>query len=456
MIVVGVPILLLKVTHGRAQPVDTYGIGSRSVALGGAVTADVGDFSANYYNPAGLARAKRVEIAVGYFGAFHELSVNGLDSNVDPVRGLITGMVVPGQISDFRFAFGLGLHLNDDHVSRTRALPSRRPRWEFYDNRPRRIFLAAHLAFAPFEWLRLGGGISFLSFSKNRLALRGNLDVLQAEQRSQLEHSIQNDLTAIRYPQVGIQIEPLPGLHFGVVYRGEFALNNTLDAQVGCEVPDDPTCTTPLLFTGVGMPFPGYFSLETSSVNAFFPQQISGGVAWSPTSDFRIGFELTWVDWSAYVSPVGRSNIILRIAVPESLRDRIRIPESIQGSTPQPARFEDRFVPRFGVEGTFWKQKGITMQGRGGFFYESSPVPNQGELTNLIDTDRWAFSIGLGIRLDALQPLIPGFLQSDFHFQYSLLPERVTRKASLVDPVGDHRAQGHIFAGGLTLSLGLD
>ena len=44
-------------SSAAAQPIDTFGMGSRSIAMGGAVTADVEDFTANYYNPAGLARA---------------------------------------------------------------------------------------------------------------------------------------------------------------------------------------------------------------------------------------------------------------------------------------------------------------------------------------------------------------------------------------------------------------
>jgi len=155
--------LALATPRAAAQPMDTYGMGSRSVSMGGAVTADVEDFTANYYNPAGLARAGAARIGIGYFGAFHELQLNDLDSNVDPVRGLVIGLVVPGQIEDVRFAFGLGVHLNDDYVSRTRSLPSRRPRWEFYDNRGRRTFLAAHLAIRPVPWLTIGGGLAFLS-----------------------------------------------------------------------------------------------------------------------------------------------------------------------------------------------------------------------------------------------------------------------------------------------------
>jgi long-chain fatty acid transport protein len=446
--------LVLSTNAASAQPMDTYGMGSRSVAMAGAVTADVQDFSSNYYNPAGLARSGAVQVGVGYFGAFHELSLNGLDSNVDPVRGLAVGLVVPGELGGVRFAFGLGVHLNDDHVSRTRSLPSRRPRWELYDNRPRRTFRASHLAIRPAEWLTIGGGISFLSFARNSLSIRGELGILGAD--SHLEHEIRADLTTIRYPQVGVQVQPLPELSFGAVYRGQFALDNTLLAVVGCETPGDAFCRTGLDFTGFGDPFPGYFSLLSQSVNAFVPQQVSLGGSWSPTPDFRLNIEVTWVNWSAYVSPVGLSNITLRIDVPESLRERIRVPDSIVGTTPQPALFEDRFVPRIGAEGLVLRERVVELRGRGGFYYEHSPVPNQLSLTNLADTDRFVFSLGFGVRLTDLRPLLPGFLQMDFHFQYSLLPERTMTKQSLLDPTGDFRAAGHIFAGGATVTVGFE
>ncbi|HXK20833.1 MAG TPA: hypothetical protein VNG33_23640, partial [Polyangiaceae bacterium] len=40
-----------------AAPGHAYGFGARATALGGAVTADVSDASALFYNPAGLALA---------------------------------------------------------------------------------------------------------------------------------------------------------------------------------------------------------------------------------------------------------------------------------------------------------------------------------------------------------------------------------------------------------------
>ena len=382
---------------------------------------------------------------IGWFGAFHELEVDGLDSAVDPVHGLVFGLAIPGSFDrNFRFAFGLGVHLNDDRVSRTRSLPRSRPRWEFYDNRPHRTYLAAHIAIELFEMVRIGGGIAFLSYAANTLSVRGDLDIVAADAGSRLEHEIRADLTTIRYPQVGVQVQPIPELSFGLVYRGEFALTNILVAEVDASI----------LSGGVAAPFPGFFRLLSDSVNAYVPQQVSLGGSWSPTPQFTLNLEVTYVNWAAYRSPVGTSEVVLNLALPPELADRIFIPDNIGGSTPIAANFSDRFVPRIGVEGVAFHNPQLDVLVRGGFFYEQSPVPEQTGLTNLVDTDRLAWSAGTGLRLTDLRPLIDGFLQFDLHFQYAYLPFRGMQKINLVDPVGDFVGGGHIFAAGAMMEVG--
>ena len=53
-------LVLALATTAKANPADTYGFGSRSTAMGGAVSASARDFSANYYNPSGLALARGI------------------------------------------------------------------------------------------------------------------------------------------------------------------------------------------------------------------------------------------------------------------------------------------------------------------------------------------------------------------------------------------------------------
>src|SRR5580658_1230665 len=152
---------VLASPRARANPLDSFGFGSRATAMGGATAADTQDFSANYYNPAGLALARRMEISVGYVNVDQALYINGLNSGVDPVRALVAGIVAPGKIAGIPLAFGFGVHLPDDRLSLIAALPQTQPRWELYDSRNQLFYLAANLAVSPWPWLQIGGGASF-------------------------------------------------------------------------------------------------------------------------------------------------------------------------------------------------------------------------------------------------------------------------------------------------------
>lgn len=438
----------------RAQPMDTYGMGSRSTALAGAVTADVEDFSANYYNPAGIVRSGDLRIGVGWFGAHHMLELNDVDSNVDPIHGIVLGLNVPGRIDDFRFGFGLGVHLPDQRVSRTRTLPRQRPRWEFYDNRGQRTYLAVHAAIQPWDWLRIGGGIAFLSYSANDLTIRGKIDITRPESGSSLEHQLTGELFTIRYPQVGVQVQPLPWLNFGAVYRGEFALSNDLTARVGTESGTGPDRAE---IVAGDIVIPGYFDLLTASTNAYAPHQISFGASVEPIPNvLRISAEATWLMWSLYQSPIGTSRIVLDIEVPPELEGMIDVPDDIPDGDPIEAFFQDRIVPRLGVEWTPVRQSDLVLDLRLGYFYENSPAPEQTGFSNLVDTDRHAFSLGAGLELTGLRPLLPGSLHLDMYVQYAYLPARLHRKMLLIDPVGDYVAEGHILAGGLTVEVAFE
>src|SRR5262249_33892481 len=118
---VGCAAFLFSAT-AAAGPAETFGFGSRSTAMGGAVSAGASDVSANYYSPAGLASAKGLTLEVGYVRASYWLKMNGRDNDVDPVRAITFSLVAPGEVKGIPFAFGVGLHLPDARVFRVRSL----------------------------------------------------------------------------------------------------------------------------------------------------------------------------------------------------------------------------------------------------------------------------------------------------------------------------------------------
>jgi long-subunit fatty acid transport protein len=433
---------LLLARAASAGPTDTFGLGSRSTAMGGAVSANVSDMSANYYNPAGLAGAKALQFEIGYMRTFHYLKMNGRDNQVDPMRALVFGLVAPGEIASVPFAFGMALHLPDDRVFRVRSLDQEQPRWEMYDNRTQRIFLAVNLAIRPWKWLEIGGGVAFLSATRVRLDITGTID-LKTPADSKLRHEVDADLTAIRYPQAGIRILPNDQLRLAAVYRGQFQLDINIDAQL------DVTADF------AGLPVPFYTFITTRTINAFLPQQVVMGGSYDITPHATVNFDAVWINWAAYKSPVTLVTARTEITPPPGF------PKTLLPDKPAPTvviepKFENRVVPRIGGEVRIpigRASLGHELALRAGYFYEKSPVPPQGNGTNFVDANRHAFSAGAGIKLHALSRELPGDIRFDMHAMYSYLPERVTLKESPADLIGDYRVSGTIWSIGSTLTV---
>ncbi len=437
--------LLCLAGSARATPLDAFGMGSRGTAMGGAQAADVADFSANYYNPAGLARAQGVELSLGYMRADQFLYVNGSNSGVDPVKGLVGGVVVPGRLFRVPFAFGAALFLPDDFLSRVVALPQDQPRWELYDNRNQLLYVAANLAVSPFSWLQIGGGISFMAATSGSLAISGSAAVLQPA-GSELRHEVDADLTAIRYPQVGARIELSKHVALALVYRGQFSQELDLHAILSGGITLLPMGK--LLTTA-------YYDLVTDSVSAFQPQQGVLGTSWEVTPDVRVNVDLTYVNWSAYVPPVAALDVKLNIPPPSFGWPLGITPPTTPGATPViPINMHDTVVPHLGVELRVADQARWQGFVRGGYEYDRSPIPEQTGETNYIDRDRHVFSFGLGLRLIHLPSVLPGDVRFDGHAQLSELFPGVTMKANPADFVGDYVAGGHMWNLGGNMTVG--
>lgn len=431
-------VLLAVARPARANPIDTFGFGSRNQALGGAVGADVEDPTAVYYNPAGLARSSHLRFQFGYMRAHSALAIDGRNSHVEPVAGTNLGIGAPVPIGRTRLAFGLGVHLPDQRISRTRSVLTDRPRWELYDTRPHKIFLSTALAFQPVRYLRFGAGITFQSPSALGLNLRGQVDYFNPD-ISTLQHEFRGNLLSVRYPHLGVQIDPDEHVSIGLTYRGRLTVRTRLDATVDGDI------------NGLGNPIPIDFSLANVGVTTFFPQQLVLSVAARPVRGMRLGFDLQWLDWSMHPSLIANDSVSLSIEPPPGIN--IALPSEIRGRKAVPMGMHDRIVPRFGFEYRALDRDAFAFDVRAGYVYERSPFPAQTGVTNFVDNDRHSASIGLGLELRELRPTIPGMLRFDAHLVYSHLTPRVHEKVSPADPVGDYRSTGDQLGFGLTMEV---
>jgi len=441
--------LLVASIAARANEADAYGLGSRAAALGGAVAADATDFSGNYYNPAALVGAPGVSLSIGYIHVENHLRIDDRDNAVAPAHGLVGGLVAPGKLFGVPFAFGIGTYLPDAGLSRIKALRQETPRWALYDERASIVFLAANLAVRPLPWLDLGGGVAFLAATKGRFAISGTADVLHPYD-SQLRHEVDADLTSIRYPLIGARIKIGELGYLGLVYRGETKIKLSIDANLLGNVD----------FAGVQIPL--LYNLASRTVDAFLPQQVVLGASFQKIAHLRVNFDLTFVNWAAYESPTALTNAHLALDLPPGTT-LIKLPADPKPTLVLAPRFENRFVPRLGVEYTLPLAGAVRrvheedhrlfeIPLRAGYVFERSPVPPQVGVTNFVDADRHTLSLGTGLVVNAPFAEMPGHIALDVHGQLSVLPERVTHKDNAADFVGDYRASGTMLGLGSTLS----
>ncbi|MBM4374643.1 MAG: hypothetical protein FJ095_06135 [Deltaproteobacteria bacterium] len=425
---------------------EAYGLGSRAAAMAGAVGADASDFSAVAYNPAGVVAAKGVSLSVGYTANLQELVSNGRDNDVDDVRGIVAGLVVPGTLARVPFAFGVAVHVPDGGLSFLKARRQEAPRWELYDTRQQLLFLAATLALRPVPWLEVGGGVGFLSATRGAFGIRGRAE-LTAPFDSQLEHEVDADLTAVRYPLVGARVRDGRWGSVGVSYRGASKLDLALGARLAGTV------------SLAGLDVPLLYELEARTFSAFTPQTVVASFSFQRVPSLHLNLDLAWVNWSAYESPVARIQASLDVTPPPGTP--VTVPASPAPTVPLAPAFRDRIVPRVGAE---WRlgvgERRVAVHGevrpafevplRAGYAYEATPVPEQRRVTTFLDADRHTVSLGAGLAAHRPFAVLAGSLTLDLHASLGILPERRTVKESPADFRGDVAMRGTIVGLGLT------
>ncbi len=391
-------IALLSTGAARANPADVFGFGARSAAMGGAATAVADDASANYYNPAGLARTGDLRIDVGYQAGKPHLFLNGHDSDVDATHGFDLGLVAPLELFKTRIAFGIGVFLPDDRLTRTRSLPFAQPRWVYYDNRTQRIYFAANLAVRIFRGLYVGAGLTYMA---------------------------------------GIAWEATPWLTLAASYRHSFVLTTDQGFSITGNVGN------PGMKPAVSN---GSLVAQSSSSDLFQPWQLTFGGALRLTRRVLLAYDLTYARWSEFPTPAANFHLTLDAG---ALNPYVHIPPS--PTYPEPG-FHDIVIPRIGVEVRALDGERLGLDVRAGYSYEPSPAPEQIGAASYADADKHRFSVGAGLAIKRLGrwflARVP--LAIDASFGVTALPPRANRKASPVDPVGDFVADGYVLEGGVT------
>ena len=401
--------------------------------MGGAYTALADDFSAVFYNPAGLSEALDSNLTVGGLWARpyfyyqdqgepksypHLYSTGSLTLGVTSNLGHMTGY---NQLAPW--TLGLCLYLPVERALLA-DVPSENSekRFVFYLDQAQVMAFLVSLSWKISGWLSIGAGANLLADLRapNEAFVKVDLQtvvpyLLQLSDLSKtVRPRIMRDAEVKAAPIIGIQMQPFAWLRVGVTYRGKFYAETVGSQDVLLRFMD---------FSGQSD-----FALQTAVladihyIHYWNPHQVSGGFAFFPTEALRVGLDLTWADWSAYLDPTWYSPVL---------------------------GFSDTFTPRFGLEYRF--ATGVLL--RGGYYFQPTPVPEQRQVSNYLDCDKHVFSVGLGYTFPKL-PFLPIWkkpLTLEGYLQYAQLVSRTYHKYY---GYGDSlELGGYMINGGLSATL---
>jgi long-chain fatty acid transport protein len=366
---------LLLTTPAYAGIEDTFGLGPRPMALAGSYTARPGDFSAVYYNPAGLSPRSEADRTGGFFdlslAAVYgrpTLYVTREDGSeivtpepADTSGGLLGARFSVGQ------PFGLeGLNMGisayvPKHLFQWAIRPDDDVQWALLTDRTQVISSHFALAYRIAPWLSLGAGLRFL-FDVQTLT-RGQVTDVYLETDPETNRSVVKTSTRLGTnaqvfgrvsPIFGVLVTPLEELRIGLSYRHKSYVDDWGDTRLS------------------GIPDLGNLGYTHRFAHYFEPTQVTLGVSADVSREVDVSFDLTYSRWSEALTT--NHNFFYR--------------DDENGGI-----WGDTWMPAAGVR---WKLDDAISLSLG-YRFQKSPIDNFGGPTNLLDNDRHV--IGTGVEL---------------------------------------------------------
>ncbi len=346
-----------------AGNVDTFGIGSKATALGGAYTAYADGPFAIYYNPAGLTQIKRPMVSVGAevmdptLKLYDYKAKDYAGNEVQPYDKTITdtspdlvipfaGFVIP--IND-RFTFGFatyvpyGLHVKWKSSNNAGMYNS-------FESYYLRFVATPTIAYKISDKLSIGFGVSIgRSYS-------GSQRRIYAPSLPNLNNKVikGNLMDAVNYSyNIGIMYKPLKKITIGLTYRSMTHTHFSGTVKV----------------VGVG---------ETgASTSIDHPDQIQAGIRYTPTKNISLEADILWTHW----------DLIDQYTV------NFNHPLLGKKKEVYPRNWKNTTQLKFGAE---WKAtKLLTL--RAGYYYDPSPIPTDTFDILWPDGNKSTYCAGLGL-----------------------------------------------------------
>jgi long-chain fatty acid transport protein len=422
LVVIG--LLIVAPGQARATVADTFGVGGKAVAMGGAFTAVADDHSATWYNPAGLTQPASIQATAGLFFVNYNLKVDGEPRPIDSTGGAYIGLVIP--LFNDRGALGVWGYYPQNLLQLNQFTDPAEPSFSFEENSHQIFDLSPALAFDINPKWSIGAGVRLLSNSETTLDLflpiafnggevGGTGDILPVG-TGRLRIEALNRIS----PNFGILWRPYENLKIGATYR-YFTRQNI---RINNNASTITTSSNTINFVNTLLSQDAIIKGRFVGVNFNSPHQMAVGIAYDPSPRLTLSADLVWENWSqvrdSRMEGSKFEDFQFILGANEPLLVNFRRFVRTQA--------RDILIPRFGFEWRPKTKKGplgpVDFQVRGGYAYRPSPfldnqfgsqmvfsellgdgargsvvaIRNSG--TNNVDADRHILSAGLGITID--------------------------------------------------------
>ncbi len=324
--------------------------GPRAQGMGGAVTALIDDATAAFYNPAGIAQGKGLDVAVGdtliipslQYKALDGTSTSTLSSVIPPPHAYITGGLTDDLTLGFGFYTPFGAQVDWPKAWNGRYLATSSS-LQTFDFNPQ-------IAYRLHPRFRLGLGLDVI---KGTVQIGRDLNFVDS-QGSILMGGGAWGVGA----NAGMQVEMVEGkLFVGATYRSE--VNMKFDGRAH--------------FDGVPAEFSGLLKDQKITARVTLPQVATFGFGWKPMDNLRFGLEAEFVNWSSFPE--------LKIEF-----------EDPQLTVPQKKSWTNAVAVHVGGEYDVNKMISVRL----GFVYDPTPSPANTLTPDLPDGNRLKFNVGVG------------------------------------------------------------
>ena len=402
--------LLLAATASAQmdQVFEEQGVSPRDTAMGNAFSGVANDYTAAYYNPAGLFQVRKTQISVGYKYIQPVLYLRmptayGMNFTDYPNTRLLT----LGLTSDLNFprflnpkitsrvSFGLAIAISNYLKSFTTYIAPEVPYFARYSDRQVALLsIYAGLSIKITDWLAVGASMVPATVTKLSAAVLTLTDLQHMKWTSR--QAIISRSVTIAKPVVGVMFKPpvwwfRDHLSIGLVWRDEVQ---------GDDGTGKSRAFTQLVFAdGTSYKNIPYADNPVYGLTGFSPTQVTLGFGVYPIHGMTIAVDETWKRWSRW--------------------------RNFMHLHPSPL-WNDTFQTRIGIEHvwTFNYMWVYSVAVRGGWYYEPSPVPDRPSSWNLLDNDKHVVSAGMGMEIGHVLGFFTAPVTFDLAYQQHILQQR--------------------------------